>query len=72
MAQSKDCPKCGGAMIAGYVVDHTHGGANVAQWVEGAPDKSFWVGLKLRGKPRLDIATWRCRRCGFLESYAPG
>jgi len=70
MAQSKQCPKCGGAMVDGFVVDHTHGGVGVASWVEGAPEKSFWLGLKLRGKRTLGIATWRCGRCGFLESYA--
>ncbi len=38
--------------------------------VEGAPEKSIWVGVKLRGKTPIEIATWRCGSCGFLESYA--
>jgi hypothetical protein len=58
-------------MIDGYIVDQTYGAANVASWAEGEPQKSIWVGLKLRGKEQLEITTWRCRRCGFLESYAP-
>ena len=70
MAHSRDCPKCGGAMSGGYIIDKKEGGAAVPTWVEGEPVKSIWVGLKLRGLTRLEIRTWRCRRCGFLESYA--
>ena len=72
MAQSKQCPKCGSGMSDGYIVDKTHGGAAVATWVEGEPRKSIWVGLKLGGTTPVDITTWRCRGCGYLESYAPG
>lgn len=70
MAQSKDCPKCAGAMTEGFVADHTHGAFAVASWVEGKPAKSAWTGVQLTGKARSEIATWRCRRCGLLESYA--
>lgn len=70
MTQSRTCPKCSSAMSEGFVVDHTHGGAGVAKWVEGEPKKSFWVGLKLGGTTQIEIVTWRCRRCGYLESYA--
>jgi ribosomal protein S27AE len=70
MTQSKTCPKCGGAMVDGYIADHTHGGAAVAAWREGEPKKSIWVGLKLGKTAPIEISTWRCKRCGFLESYA--
>jgi len=30
----------------------------------------MWTGLKLRGKDKLAITTYRCGRCGYLESYA--
>ncbi|MBV8685792.1 MAG: hypothetical protein JOZ90_08970 [Alphaproteobacteria bacterium] len=71
MPQARDCPKCGGAMAEGFTLDKIQGGVAAASWVEGTPEKSFWTGLKLKGRARLDIATWRCRRCGYLESYAP-
>ena len=71
MSQSKNCPKCGAAMIEGFIADTTHGGASVATWREGEPKKSFWVGLKLSGTTAHEIETWRCRRCGYLENYAP-
>ncbi len=70
MPQSKQCPKCSGSMAEGFVVDATHGGAAVSSWIEGAPQRSPWTGLKLTGTPRSEIATWRCNRCGFLEHYA--
>lgn len=58
-------------MEEGFTLDKTHGGVGAASWVSGLPEKSFWTGLRLKGRTRLDIATWRCRRCGFLESWAP-
>ena len=70
MAHSKNCPKCGGGMADGYIVDHTQGRSAVAAWREGKPKKSLWLGLKLRGSTAIEITTSRCRRCGFLESYA--
>lgn len=71
--RSNQCPKCQAAMAEGYTVDRGENGARrVNQWIEGAPQKSFWLGLKLGGRRRIDIATWRCGRCGFLESYAAG
>ena len=45
-------------------------GFAVAAWREGKPKKSVWVGLKLGGSTAIEITTWRCRRCGFLENYA--
>jgi hypothetical protein len=57
-------------MTEGVIVDKTHGGAGVSTWMEGEPKKSIWFGLKLSGE-RIETRTWRCRRCGFLESYAP-
>jgi uncharacterized protein DUF6487 len=65
------CPKCGGPMAQGFIVDFHQGGSRrVSSWVEGAPQKSFWHGTTapdLRGVP---IGTFRCETCGFLESYA--
>lgn len=70
MAQSKQCPKCTGSMVEGFTVDVTHGAIGVSSWVEGQPQKSIWTGVRLSGRSRTDIASWRCRSCGFLEHYA--
>ena len=59
-------------METGYLVDtmYGQGTASTPKWVVGEPERSIWTGLKLRGKPRLAVTTYRCRQCGFLESYA--
>lgn len=66
----KTCPKCSGSMSEGFVLDQGHGSRSVAAWVDGAPVKSIWTGVKLRGKTPIEIASWRCTSCGYLESYA--
>ena len=44
--------------------------AKVSRWIEGAPEKGWLGGMKLKGRRALDVSVWRCIRCGFLESYA--
>ena len=72
MGRAKTCPKCQSSMTEGFVVDNGHGTHTVAAWIEGQAEKSIWTGLKLKGRQKLDIATWRCGSCGYLESYASG
>ena len=58
-------------MSEGFILDiNQAGGRSVTKWIERAPEKSMWTGLKISGRANLDIQTWRCIRCGFLESYA--
>jgi hypothetical protein len=71
MVQTGTCAKCSGAMDEGFVVDAAYGAMAVASWVEGAPRRSLWTGVKLSGRRRSQIAAWRCTRCGFVEHYAP-
>ena len=70
MSRSLTCPRCAGTMEPGYVIDEGYGTRTVANWVAGEPEKSIWTGLKLRGKQKHPVITYRCRRCGCLESYA--
>ncbi|MEZ0244546.1 MAG: hypothetical protein ACAH11_14320 [Sphingomonas sp.] len=57
-------------MTQGLILDTNQSGAHaVSSWIEGAPDRG-WLGLKLRGRTKYEILTWRCGRCGFLEGYA--
>ncbi len=57
-------------MAEGFVLDADHnGGHKVSRWIEGAPEK-HWYGLRIRGKRQIGVQTFRCNRCGFLESYA--
>lgn len=64
------CPKCGKSMEEGFVLDNTHGARMVSAWVEGEPETSIWVGVKLRDKKPIGITAYRCTGCGFIESYA--
>jgi hypothetical protein len=38
--------------------------------VEGDVVKSFWVGIHTTGRATRHVRTYRCPRCGYLESYA--
>ncbi len=65
------CPKCHAEMEPGFLIEHgDYGQAGTSEWAEGPPERSVWTGIKLRGKERRRVDTYRCVRCGFLESYA--
>lgn len=65
------CPKCESGMEGGFVVDRSHNQrAALPVWTEGEPERSFFTGLKVRGRKRYTVLTARCRKCGYLESYA--
>lgn len=57
-------------MAQGFVPEAKDHSTKVEIWVEGAPQKKWW-GLNYTGRKRVDIETWRCGRCAYLESYAP-
>ena len=63
------CPKCGGEMEPGFLLEAGHGNArSVTQWVAGTPEKSFWLGLKVSDRAQFNVATHRCQGCGFTRS----
>ena len=64
------CGKCGSGMKEGFLLDFAHNQARVGQWAEGEPEYWLLKILKLRGRRKLPIRTFRCTKCGFLESYA--
>jgi hypothetical protein len=57
-------------MEEGFLADHSHDMVLPSQWIGGEPEKNFWGWFKMRGKVKIQIATYRCNRCGYLESYA--
>jgi hypothetical protein len=67
---SMECPKCHGSMEEGFIKDEDYGNARIPKWVEGAPERSWLMGTKTHGKTQLEIASYRCSQCGYLESYA--
>ena len=65
------CPKCNAAMEEGFILDLGHFDAGtVSQWVEGAPERSIWTGIKTKDREKFQVTTYRCADCGYLESYA--
>jgi hypothetical protein len=70
MSEPRACLRCQGPMEPGFIMDHDYSLGAPQQWVEGPPVKSFWTGVKTSGRDVLPVATWRCAKCGYLESYA--
>ena len=71
MNAPKECLRCHGPMEPGFVLDRGHHSTIRTQdWIEGEPEPSFWHGLKTKGKEKHTVRTFRCERCGYLESYA--
>lgn len=77
---NRACPKCGSEMEFGLLIDSTHRSGKllevttpeqVQEWVRGSPRKSI-MNLAFKTEPgdRLQVATLRCTKCGFLELYA--
>jgi hypothetical protein len=71
MIQPRNCPKCDGRLSEGFVIDRGYGVVSVSTWQAGEPVKRFLTGIRESKAGQHEIATWRCERCGFLESYAP-
>ena len=58
-------------MESGFVADkNDHNSFATQAWVEGVPERSFWSGLKITNREVFVVSTFRCERCGYLESYA--
>lgn len=53
------------------MLDHTHGGYGMPTFVLG-PMRKKWYGIALKGQTKFNVITYRCSRCGFLESHALG
>jgi predicted nucleic-acid-binding Zn-ribbon protein len=63
------CPKCQRAIQKGYIPDATCG-VVLGTWIGGEVETGFLGAIKLKGKTRRRITTYRCNSCGYLESYA--
>ncbi|MDO8729942.1 MAG: PF20097 family protein [Candidatus Omnitrophota bacterium] len=71
MRTSSKCPKCGGQMEEGFILDQGHSTRHAARWIADKPETGFlWTGVKISGKAQHTIQTLRCIKCGFIESYA--
>jgi hypothetical protein len=58
-------------MEQGMVLDRGQSNQkHLPEWVEGMPERSFWVGVKTKGKETHTVFAFRCPRCGLLQYYA--
>ena len=67
------CPKCGSGMEEGFINDVTLGDVQRVTWTKGKPQQPHTAGSEAEPSPtpiQLDIATYRCIGCGYLESFA--
>jgi hypothetical protein len=69
-----ECPKCGGAMDNGLLVDWVWSGAKKGTWVKGDELPRIKMGLipptiEMTGECYV-LEAHRCQQCGFLEWYA--
>jgi len=58
---------CAQTGVYDTVYDHS---TKVEMWIEGPPQKK-WYGLRTWKLRKIEVQTWRCQRCFYLESYAP-
>jgi predicted nucleic-acid-binding Zn-ribbon protein len=67
------CPKCSGEMAPGFLTAAEGNGAYTYPelWVAGPPERSLWTIVKVKDKEKHTIVAHRCRKCGFVEFYAP-
>lgn len=72
MEDPNKCSKCGSEIVEGFLLDATYGTINhkVTTWIQGKPEKSLFQSIKTHGKTMLNVTTFKCSSCGFLESYA--
>jgi hypothetical protein len=69
-----NCPKCNDEIEEGLQVDAAPGGARKAVWIKGKDLPMYKIRIfppkaELTGE-RYYMTVYRCRACGFLESYA--
>ena len=65
------CPDCRTAMEGGFLRDRSDSESVQATWVEGAPERSAWTGLKLKGRREIPLYAWRCPQCTQVRFFAP-
>jgi hypothetical protein len=72
-ADTPSCYRCQGAMTAGLLIDRDYSTKNQARWASGEPRRGVgaWFSGEASGtRDEYRVVTYRCTRCGALESFA--
>ena len=56
-------------MDLGFMFNESQSGSGMPTFMMG-PFRKRWWGIQTKGQPKFDVVTFRCSRCGFLESHA--
>jgi hypothetical protein len=65
------CARCGADMIEGFMVETGLLSNPRPTWAEGRPTVHVFTGtLQTSERDLRGVQTFRCIRCGYLESYA--
>ncbi|HEX2211081.1 MAG TPA: hypothetical protein VHG93_25585 [Longimicrobium sp.] len=65
------CTDCQRNMEGGFLTDTNQGFTEIAKWIEGPAEKSFWGGMKIKGRRNLPVYAWRCPGCSLVRLYPP-
>jgi len=68
-----DCMRCHSPMEKGFLADASHGGVYQARWCRGEASPN-WFGAEVKMQQfesAVTTVSYRCPKCGLLESYAP-
>jgi ribosomal protein S14 len=65
------CAQCGGSMQGGFLRDLKEHRAESTYWIAGPIERSFFLGVKVRGKPKGEVQALRCDACGRVDLYVP-
>src|SRR5436190_1958737 len=67
--EKKDCPKCQGMMVHGFVPEYSHAPALGLGWYSGQPKKSFWTGTQVGRDKGMPVGAFRCEKWGASLSF---
>ncbi len=69
MEQTKTCRDCGGRMTKGVLADGTY--RQQLGWAPSSMVKDWWGMKVIKSKIVQQVHSYRCDRCGLLQSYVP-
>lgn len=65
-----ECRDCRATMEAGLMPDRTNHASDQPMWIKGTAEIGFFGHIKEGDRERLPVVTFRCPKCGRLESFA--
>ncbi|MCB1008425.1 MAG: hypothetical protein KDB94_05960 [Acidobacteria bacterium] len=68
----RTCSRCGATTVEGYLLDRQRASQSGEQhWVEDEPRRTWYGGMKTRGRRHGAVVARRCPKCGHLDLWVP-